>query len=345
VLSTGSTIFNQYFLTNKINSMDTSNYPTNTPESTSPGKDFRNLIIGLLTIGLIGSAGYALYSNNEHQNVQQTDQSQITKITDDKGQVQKNFDNALVRLDSLTGYNNKVQGMLAGRQNDISKLKLQIRGILHKEKLTETEKKKAEELVAQLNDKISNMEQAVATLTQQNEGLTQDKAQLTQDKDKLTADLQTTSTEKDELAKKVDIASTLNASNIMITAVQDKKNGQEKITDNAKRVNKLKISFDVANRIAAGGQTDVYVCITGPDNKIISVADMGSGTFTSRDDGDKMFTSKVPVEIEAGKVKPVQFSWKQDNGFQTGQYKIEIYHNGYKIGEAIKDLKKGGLFS
>jgi hypothetical protein len=325
--------------------MDTSNYPTNTEEMSPRKNDFRNLIIGLLAIGLIGSAGYAMYSNNQHEQSQQKEQTQIAKVTEDKGQVQKNFDNALTRLDSLTGYNNKVQNMLAGKQNDVVKLKLQIRSILKKENLTVAEKKKADELVAQLNDKINNMEQAVAKLTQENQGLTQDKTQLTEDKGKLTADLQTTTTEKDELAKKVDIASTLNASNIMIMAVQDKKNGQEKITDKAKKVDKLKISFDVSNRIATDGQTDVYVCITGPDGKIISVPAMGSGTFTSREEGDKMYSSKVPVEIEAGKVKPVQFSWKQDDGFQTGQYKVEIYHNGYKIGEGTKELKKGGLFS
>ena len=28
----------------------------------------------------------------------------------------------------------------------------------------------------------------------------------------------------------------------------------------------------------------------------------------------------------------------------TGNYKIEIYHNGFKIGEGIRSLKKGGLF-
>ena len=87
------------------------------------------------------------------------------------------------------------------------------------------------------------------------------------------------------------------------------------------------------------------MCITGPDNKMILDSAKGSGSFTSREEGDKMYTAKVPVEFEAGKVKAVQFTWKQDNGFQTGQYKIEIYHNGYKIGEGTKELKKGGLFS
>jgi hypothetical protein len=324
--------------------MSTTNYPSATPQSQPPRKDFKNLIIGILAAGFLGTWGYLLWNNNKQEQVQQQQQTQIAKVTDEKGQLQKNFDDALVRLDSLTGTNNKMQTQLNERQTEIGKLKGQIRGILKKEKLTEEEKKKAEGLIKDLNDKISNLEQEVARLTQENQQLTTDKANLTQEKDKLTTDLQTTTTAKQDLEKKVDIASTLNASNIAITPVKDKKNGQEKVTTTAKKVDKLIISFDVANRIAQTGQTDVYVCITGPDGKAISVPSLGSGSFTTRDEGDKVFTAKVPVEIEASKSKSVQFAWKQNTPFMKGNYKIEIFHNGFKIGEGTRELKKGGIF-
>jgi len=325
--------------------MSTTNYPSEYPQNEPPRKDSRNVFIGLLAVALFGSVGYAIYSNNHHDTIQQTQQTQITKTVDEKGQLQKNFDDALVRLDSLSGMSNKLQGVLSDRQKDIAKMKVEIRTILHKQKITEAEKKKAQELLTELNQKISNMEQEVARLTQENQNLNQDKTALTQDKEKLTSDLQTVSTVKEDLERKVDVASTLNATNIMISAVQDKKNGEEKETSKAKKADKLKVSFNVSNRIALSGQTDVYVCITGPDGKAIAVPEMGSGTFTTREEGDKVFTSKVPVEFEAGQMKPVQFSWKQETPFQTGVYKIEIYHNGFKIGEGAKDLKKGGLFS
>ncbi|HTS42852.1 MAG TPA: hypothetical protein VMH01_00540 [Puia sp.] len=324
--------------------MSTTNYPSATPQSQPPKKDFKNLIIGILAAGFLGTWGYLLWNNNKQEQVQQAQQTQIAKVTDEKGQLQKNFDDALVRLDSLTGTNNKLQNQLAESNTQVGKLKSEIRGLLKKEKLTEAEKKKADDLIKELNDKISNMEQEVARLTTENQQLTADKAQLTQDKDKLTNDLQTTTTAKQDLEKKVDIASTLNASNIAITPVKDKKNGQEKMTTTAKKVDKLIISFDVSNRIAQTGQTDVYVCITGPDGKPINVASLGSGTFTTREEGDKVFTAKVPVDIEAGKTKSVQFAWKQTTPFQKGDYKIEIYHNGFKIGEGTRELKKGGIF-
>ncbi len=324
--------------------MSTTNYPSATPQSQPPKKDYKSLIIGLLAAGFLGTWGYLLWNNNKQEQVQQQQTSQIAKVTDEKGQLQKNFDDALVRLDSLTGTNNKIQSQLTERQTEIGKLKGNIRSILKKEKLTEAEKKKAEDMIKELNDKINNLEQEVARLTQENQQLTADKTALTADKEKLTTDLQTTTTAKQDLEKKVDVASTLNASNIAISPIHEKSNGKEKVTTTAKRVNKLVISFDVDNRIAQTGQTDVYVCITGPDGKPISVPALGSGNFTTREEGDKIFTAKVPVDIEAGKKKSVQFAWKQNSDFQKGSYKIEIYHNGFKIGEGTQELKKGGLF-
>ena len=326
--------------------MSTTNYPSAAPQSQPPKKDFKNLIIGLLAAGFLGTWGYLLYNNNKQEQVHQTDQTQIAKVTDEKGQIQKNFDDALVRLDSLTGTNNKLQAQLNSSNSEIAKKKSEIRSILNKKNATAAELSRAKQLIGELNNKISDLEKQVQELTTQNTQLTADKTQLTQDKEKLTQDLQTTTTVKQELEKKVDVASTLNATNIAITPVHEKKNGKEKVTTTAKRVDKLVLSFDVNNRIAQSGQTDVYVCITGPDGKQISVPALGSGTFTTRDEGDKPYTAKVPVDIEAGKTKSVEFAWKQQGtAFQKGVYKIEIYHNGFKIGEGTKELKKGGLFS
>jgi regulator of replication initiation timing len=293
----------------------------------------------------LGTWGYLLWNNNKQEQVQTQQQAQISKVTDEKGQLQKNFDDALVRLDSLTGTNNKLTSQVNEGNGEISKLKSKIRGILNQQRITAADKKKAEDLIKELNDKIGNLEQQVAQLTQDNQQLTADKTQLTADKTQLTTDLSTTTAAKQNLEKEVDVASTLNASNIMISPMHEKSDGKDKETTTAKRVNKLIIGFDVSNRIAQTGQTDVYVCITGPDGKPISVPALGSGTFTTRDEGDKIFTAKVPVDFEAGKTKSVQFAWKQNSQFAKGDYKIEIYHNGFKIGEGTQTLKKGGLFS
>lgn len=324
--------------------MSTTNYPSASPQSQPPKKDYRGLIIGLLAIGLLGTWGYLLYNNNNQERLITTKDSQIAKVTDEKSELQRSFDASLARLDSVTGSNNQLQSKLTEANTDISKKKAEIRTILNKKNASAAELSRAKELINQLNDKIAGMEKQIEELTTSNQQLTTEKTQLTADKEKLTTDLATTSTQKVEAEKKVDIGSTLNAYNITVTPIHERKNGKEKVTTTAKRVDKLVIAFDVDNRIAQSGTTDIYVCITGPDGKPVTVEALGSGTFTTREEGDKLFTAKIPVEYEAGKRKPVQFAWKQNSDFQRGNYKIEIFHNGYKIGEGVRELKKGGLF-
>jgi len=69
-----------------------------------------------------------------------------------------------------------------------------------------------------------------------------------------------------------------------------------------------------------------------------------SGTFDTRNEGSKPYTNKVTIPYEQGKKSTVSFDWKQEGKYQLGEYKIEVYHNGFKIGEGTKTLKKGGLF-
>ena len=193
-----------------------------------------------------------------------------------------------------------------------------------------------------MNDKISAYEQDIARLTQENQTLTQEKVVLTQEKEKVTQDLTAVTEVKQNLEKEVDVASTLNASNIVITPLNVKGNGKEKVSTSAKRVDKILVNFDVTNRIAHPGSTDVYVVVIGPDGKPVS---NGTETFTTREEGDKSYTAKLPVEIETAKKKNVEFAFTPGTAFQQGSYKIMIYQNGFLIGEGIQELKKGGLFS
>ena len=324
--------------------MSTTNYPSATPQNQPPRRDSKNLIIGLLAVGILGTWGYFLWDKNNNDQKMTQLQTQYVAVDSSKNELQKSFDASLARLDSLTGYNNEIEGKLSERNTEIYKLKGQISSILKKNKLTVAEKRKAESLITELNGKIANLEQEVARLTQENQTLTTEKAAVTVERDTYKAQKDKLETVKQGLEQKVDIASTLNANAIAITPINEKKSGKEKETTSAKRVDKLVISFDVNNRIAQSGATDVYVLITDPEGKPVKVDALGSGSFTTREDGEKTYTAKVPVEIETGKTKRVEFAWRQNSDFKRGDYKIEVYHNGFKIGEGVRTLKKGGIF-
>ena len=321
------------------------NFPRASENVEAPKNNYKNAIIGALAVALVAVGGYAIVDKNKKVEVIHQQETTIAKVSDEKSDIQKSFDGSLARLDSMGSLNKTLEVKLSDKNKEIAKTKTEIRSILNKKNATAAELGKAKDLIAFLNDKIAIMEQDVARLTEENKNLNNDKIVLTKDKEKLTQDLTATNVVKQDLEKKVDIASTLNASNISIKALKIKRNGKEKETTTAKRVDKLLISFDVNNRIIQTGSTDLYVCVIGPDGKAIATEKLGSGTFTTREDGDKPYTAKLPVDLETSKSKNVEFAFVPGQTFVQGNYTIQIYQNGFKIGEGKRELKKGGLFS
>ena len=321
------------------------NFPRASENVEAPKNNYKNAIIGALAVALVAVGGYAIVDKNKKVEVIHQQETTIAKVSDEKSDIQKSFDGSLARLDSMGSLNKTLEVKLSDKNKEIAKTKTEIRSILNKKNATAAELRKAKDLIAFLNDKIAIMEQDVARLTEENKNLNNDKIVLTKDKEKLTQDLTATNVVKQDLEKKVDIASTLNASNISIKALKIKRNGKEKETTTAKRVDKLLISFDVNNRIIQTGSTDLYVCVIGPDGKAIATEKLGSGTFTTREDGDKPYTAKLPVDLETSKSKNVEFAFVPGQTFVQGNYTIQIYQNGFKIGEGKRELKKGGLFS
>ncbi len=324
----------------------TTDNPTSTTyfEGQTPRRNnnVKSIIIGILAAGLIGTWGYFLYAKNKDDKKISDQLSAITKVTDEKGQLQLSFNATLARLDSVTSANNTLQGEKSTLQKDIDVKKKEIRKILNDKSATASQLAKAKVMIADLNDKITGLETQVATLTTQNQQLTTDNGTLKQQNTSLQDNLNTVNTQKQDLEKTVDVASTFSASNIQITPVNERKGGKEKETSVAKRVNKLVVSFDVENRIAKPGETDMYLVVTSPDGKVITTT---GNTLTTRADGDKPFTSKLTVNYDQqGAKKNIQFPIRQDD-FLTGDYKVEIYQNGFKIGESTRSLRKGGLFS
>lgn len=325
--------------------MANTNYPSagTQPANQPNNNNTRNVLIGLLAAGLLGTWGYVLYDKNKTQDVIQVKSAEVTTASTARDSVQTIYNEALSRLDSLVGSNNSLTGQLTDRQTEIVKLKNDINKIVNNRNASSADLKRARTLIASLNGKISGLEAEVARLMGENQQLATTNTVLSNEKVKLTSDLQTTTQQKEELSQKVDVGSTFAVSNFAIRGVDEKKNGKEKETDRAKKVNKLVVSFDIENRITQSGPSDLYVIVSGPDGQVINNASMGSGTVSTRTDGDRTFTSKVSTEYEQGSHKTISVPLRQDK-FQTGDYKIEVYHNGFKIAQGIRNLRKGGGF-
>jgi len=325
---------------NPENSATSSNQPRKT--------DNRKIIYAVLIAALLGTWGYIIYDKSKSNESISQLQTQYSNVDSARNEIQNQYNEALARLDSATGNNTQLQGALTERQKEIDNLKRQITSITSKRNATAGELERARNLINQLNMRIDDMYAEIQrlktenqTLATSNKRLNNEKQQLTTEKGQLQENLTSSETARQQVE---DVASTLHASNMNITPLHIKGSGKEKETTTAKRVDLLRISFDLdENRVAATGNKEIYVTVTAPDGRPVTMAS-GSGTFDTRGEGTKTYTNKVNIPYEQGKRSAVSFDWKQEAKYQLGEYKIEVYHNGFKIGEGTKTLKKGGLF-
>ncbi len=325
-----------------------SEYSATDPQPQTPKRDDRKIIYGILIAALLGTWGYIIYDKSKtNESINQL-HTQYSNVDSARNEVQAEYNDALARLDSATGNNTQLTGALAERQSEINNLKKQITSITNNRNATASELKTARGLINELNKHIDDMYAEIIRLKDQNlqlatsnRRLNSEKQQLSTEKTQLQENLTTTETARKEVE---DVASTLHASNLNITPIHVKGNGKEKETTTAKKVDLLRVSFDVdENRVATTGDKELFVTVTGPDGRPVTMASE-SGTFDTRDEGSKPYTNKVTIPYEQGKRSTVNFDWKQEGRYQLGDYKIEVYHNGFKIGEGKKTLKKGGLF-
>src|SRR5678816_8718 len=95
--------------------MSATNYPSATPQNPTPRKDNRGLIYGVLIAALLGTWGYIIYDKSKTKEVIQQKDVQYAVLDSSKNMVQKEYEDALLRLDAMTGTNNKLDSLVKTR--------------------------------------------------------------------------------------------------------------------------------------------------------------------------------------------------------------------------------------
>lgn len=332
--------------------MESPNYPSANPQRSNPQqtpdpnpKDRnKKIILGISIALLLITWAYIIYDHSHKKEQIANLQFQTMSSDSAKNAIQTEYNDALKRMDSLTGSNTQLQGVLAQQKQEIDELKQRIEDIRQK---NNGDLSKARDLIEELKGKVNGLFAQVAALQKENADLTVTNQVLASERDTIAAQKQVVtdsllavSEVKDKI---MDEASTLHVSNISIEAIQVK-GDKESSTSKAKKADLLRVKFTVdANRVAPSGPKDLYIIVVAPDGRVVSIPSQGSGTFQTREEGQKVYTNMQNINYTTGQRKEVSFDWDQGGRYQTGEYKIEIYNNGYKIGEGVKTLKKSGF--
>ncbi|MEO7444204.1 MAG: hypothetical protein ABIT96_04770 [Ferruginibacter sp.] len=318
---------------------------TNTSTASRAKKNNMSTILTIaLVVALLGTWGYIIYDKNKTKETLTQKETVIASTSTQRDELQKELEDAAMRYDMLKTSNSKKDSTITARDKDIEDKKGRIQQLLSKSNATTAELAEAKRLISSLNGDLENYRSQIEVLQGQKVQLVQEKYVVSQQRDRALKDYDSATVVIKAKEDMINVGSTLHASNFSISGI-DEKGSREKETTTAKRVDKLRISFDLdENMLAESGKKEIFVCITAPDGSPVAVEALGSGTFSTRDGQQKTYTQKLDVNYTQAKRQQISFDWKQNSNFATGNYKIEVYNNGFKVGEAYRPLKKGGLF-
>lgn len=306
-------------------------------------KDTKTLLLAFLSVGLVATWVYHLYDKTQYSKQRNEifikDSSAVAQGVQDSLQklYSQTINNLGTELDSARSSSVLFQGQLKDKLAEINRLRTELGAILkrkdfNQQDLSEARRKKIE------------LELRITELQNQNISIEEEKQQIASALDKVNLQVKNLENNNQQLDKenktlneKLSQASVFVASELKLSPVTVK-NEKEQETNQAKKTSKFVVSFALQNNVTEFNGAEVYVVVTQPDGQLLTNdAWESSSAMDTRNEGKKRYTRKVRFDYEKGETKRLIFSLNADD-YQRGNYNLQVYHNGYMIGQTNKTL-------
>jgi myosin heavy subunit len=302
-------------------------------------RDSKNLLLLLVSVGLMGTWVYHLYDKSRYSNhlAQVLVKDTVATREAVRDSLQKLFTEKTQELDTTKTLTDSLKGSLDSTMSKIYDLRRQISSILKNRNSTNTDLRKARELIAEYQEQIEEMKAQNTDLETERTRLNGVLGQLNDEMKGLQDNIEKITKENKELTETITEASTFIASDMHLSIVTTKSGNRETEVTAAKKADKLIFWFTLQNNIASTAPYDVYVVIMQPDNKVLQTDVWGTDHFESKTEGTKAYTMKVHFEYNKGERKQILYTIQPDN-FLAGKYTLQVYQNGVSLGETTKQL-------
>ncbi len=277
---------------------------------------------------------------------------QRAELTDQEATVMekvREVSSTRTKLDSIsTVLNMKIAEVekLGGDVEELNKMKAQLEAdkvALSRSKKVETGKylakiKEYETFLVEKDTEIAKLREENQLLATSNDSLNvqvgslqTERQTLVQRQTELSDSVMTYTAQNKELSEKVNRAAALKAQNFKVLAVTSKGKTRDDDAYKAKRVDKIKMVFDLPENPLTRQETkDIYVRVLDPNGAVLADDAMGSGEFEVNGQETK-FTSRGSVAYLNNNQK-VEMLYDNTTQFRPGKYSIELYAEGYRIG-------------
>ncbi|MEA5426468.1 hypothetical protein [Arcicella lustrica] len=141
-----------------------------------------------------------------------------------------------------------------------------------------------------------------------------------------------------ELSEKVSQAAALHAESINVYAISVKGKESDGGVYKSKKVDKVRITFYLQeNPLTTREAKVIFLRIIDPSGQSIADMSTGSGSFTYKNK-DVTYTAKQRIVYDNSH-QSVEFVYSRGQAYKDGKHIIELYAEGYKIGEGFFEVK------
>ncbi len=175
--------------------------------------------------------------------------------------------------------------------------------------------------------------QQIDSLNRLNQKLTDENRQVTEKYHQATETATQLSKKNDELSATVNLASKLDAGNIVVTGINNKNKPINKIS----KMEQIAINFTINKNITApAGEKTIFIRIQKPDDDILVKSRRDIFQYENKEIN---YSIKKIIEY-AGEELPVQMYWKIEEFLSPGTYRVDIFADGNRIGSQSFKLEK-----
>ncbi len=291
-------------------------------------KNNKWLFVGLF-LSVVVLLGAIFYIYRQHQEITGLEQ----QFDIQKEELESEYSQLAVQYEEYGKMNIKSDSLLELWENE--KMKVQrLLEELHTVKATNSTR------ISQLKKELATLRTIMKGYIVQIDSLNAINAQLTQEnvevKQRYSEASQTVtqlSKEKRELSDKVNLASQLNATNIVVTGLDKRGKSVAKIS----KLVQLSIGFKIARNVTAStGEKIVYVRILKPDNDVLTKNRMDLFKYENKDIN---YSCRRMFEY-TGEESDLVLYWKIEEYLSPGDYRVDIFVDGNMIGQKSFKLDK-----
>ena len=306
---------------------------------------------------LLALSGYLLYDKSQSANTIANQEAMIVEKEKSRADLEKTYYEALANLEQMKGENEELNGRIDSLKTELKKQRDQIVSLMQTSKDYQAIKGK----IASMKAESEEYKKQIEALRSENETLSRANQQLNTEKEILTgeinkermtndeisarnASLETEKanieTERARLNKKVDKASVIKISDILVEGYKLSSKGKEVSKRFAKNIDGLKICFKTnQNELVEAGREKFFIRIINPTGETVSVLNAGSGVIKASEDGAEIPYSLLKECNYENADAVACANWQPNFQFIKGSYEIHVYNKGYMAGKSTFTLK------